>query len=185
MNFDSLLRLPTQMSENITPPNLLYSHYFDDPERPNNFNASNQMIDQNCSVMRHNWIHTNVPPPTLLNSSNYLTKSYSTLSDQIPPNNASTVTSLSNPKVLTRTQSCDPRLNPQKELQPITPKRKLSINEYRKRKQLSLSKSEDCEKNAADVETSTKNTTAAIETKETGKSFDLILFLSTNLPYLI
>lgn len=99
-------------------------------------------------------MNTSVPPPTLLNSSNYLTKSYTTLSEpstpvsSVPPSpigvtpaaaTPSSATTPINPKVLSRTQSADPRLNPQKDLPPVTPKRKLSINEYRKRKQLTTS----------------------------------------------
>lgn len=99
-------------------------------------------------------MNTSVPPPTLLNSSNYLTKSYTTLSEPSTPVSSvpqspvsvtpvatpsSSATTPINPKVLSRTQSADPRLNPQKDLPPVTPKRKLSINEYRKRKQLTTS----------------------------------------------
>lgn len=105
-------------------------------------------------------MNTSVPPPTLLNSSNYLTKSYTTLSEpstpvaNVPPPSpigvtpssstsatapSCTATAPINPKKLTRTQSADPRLNPQKDKPPVTPKRKLSINEYRKRKQLTTS----------------------------------------------
>lgn len=48
------------------------------------------------------------------------------------------------PKIVTRTQSNDPRLNPilAAPVPPPTPKRKLSINEYRKRKQQSIGPSE-------------------------------------------
>lgn len=103
-----------------------------------------QYADNTGPGMRPNWMHTNIPPPPILNSSSYL-KSYSTLSDLSPstsgalstPTTPSPSTNpLPNPKILTRTQSADPRLNPQKEQPATTPKRKLSINEYRKRKQL-------------------------------------------------
>lgn len=96
--------------------------------------------------LRQNWVHTNIPPPSILNSSSYL-KSYSTLSEPSPSTsstpNTPTIpspssTPLQNPKVFTRTQSADPRLNPQKDVPSTTPKRKLSINEYRKRKQLNV-----------------------------------------------
>lgn len=135
-------------------------------------------------------IHQNIPPPTLLNSSNYLTKSYSTLSEPsstgvtAAPSNATPSCSSNplNPKVLTRTQSADPRLNPQKDLPPVTPKRKLSINEYRKRKQLGTNnadkpKVEESEKNDTVIDPSKlisteekqKNGTDIADTKETGK----------------
>ncbi|XP_031630526.1 inactive histone-lysine N-methyltransferase 2E isoform X2 [Contarinia nasturtii] len=128
----------TQIPANMSSSNSLY-HYLENPNRPPGYNPG-----YNAPIFP---IHTNVPPPTLLNSSNYLTKSYSTLSEPSTPvsNVPSTPTGSTtsscnnspiNPKVLTRTQSADPRLNPPKELPPITPKRKLSINEYRKRKQL-------------------------------------------------
>jgi len=140
--------------------NSLY-HYLENPNRPG-FNASayNANADTSNNPMRPHLysMHTNVPPPTLLNSSNYLTKSYTTLSEPstptVPPSPApppSVTTTPLNPKVLTRTQSADPRLNPQKDQPPATPKRKLSINEYRKRKQLTSnpekSKPEEPEKN--------------------------------------
>lgn len=96
--------------------------------------------------LRQNWMHTNIPPPPILSTSSYL-KSYSTLSEpststSVTPNTSTnpspSSTPLQNPKVLTRTQSADPRLNPQKEVPSTTPKRKLSITEYRKRKQLNV-----------------------------------------------
>lgn len=146
-------------------------------------------------------MNTSVPPPTLLNSSNYLTKSYTTLSEPstpvstVPPSpigvtpsgapSSSTTTPI-NPKVLSRTQSADPRLNPQKDLPPVTPKRKLSINEYRKRKQLTTSTEKPKVESTEKVETPAESTkdlhtedkpkngmaTVADTTKETGK-FDL------------
>lgn len=67
--------------------------------------------------------------PSLISS--FLSKSYS--SDQI--------TAIQPPKILSRAQSADPRLNPNLNVPepPPAPKRKLSINEYRKRKQQSES----------------------------------------------
>lgn len=119
---------------NIPPSSSLY-HYLDNPNRSTGYNAPHLFT-----------MNTSVPPPTLLNSSTYLTKSYSTLSEpstpvtNVPPSPVGVTPSSSsnpiNPKVLSRTQSADPRLNPPKDLPMITPKRKLSINEYRKRKQL-------------------------------------------------
>lgn len=141
------LIIPAQMYQTPPPPpgfptsniptaNSLY-HYLENPNRTPGYNPG-----YNAPMFP---IHTNVPPPTLLNSSNYLTKSYSTLSEpttpvssvpSTPTGSTPSSSSNNNPKVLTRTQSADPRLNPPKDLPPITPKRKLSINEYRKRKQL-------------------------------------------------
>lgn len=126
--------------------------------------------------------HQGYPDIALLNSSNYLTKSYSTLSEPASaPSTPSCSTNPINPKVLTRTQSADPRLNPQKELPPATPKRKLSINEYRKRKQLSSTtekpKTEEPEKSdtvvdpikSISADEKAKNGVDIKETKETGK----------------
>lgn len=167
--------------------NSLY-HYLEAPNRSGfntpNFNAASPMIDPAKNAMRPHLfsMHPNVAPPTLLNSSNYLTKSYSTLSEplsaitspvaSVPP---SANTTPLNPKVLTRTQSADPRLNPQKDLPPATPKRKLSINEYRKRKQLSVNsdkpKPEETEKseNSCDsLKATNSDDTPKTETKETG-----------------
>lgn len=143
-------------------------------------------------------MNTSVPPPTLLNSSNYLTKSYTTLSEpstpvsSVPPSpigvtpsaaTSSSATTPINPKVLSRTQSADPRLNPQKDLPPVTPKRKLSINEYRKRKQLTTSTEKPRVENTETPETPAESTKdlytddkpkngmamMADTTKETGK----------------
>lgn len=149
-------------------------------------------------------MNTSVPPPTLLNSSNYLTKSYTTLSEpstpvsNIPPSPigvappsatvSSAATTPINPKVLSRTQSADPRLNPQKDLPPVTPKRKLSINEYRKRKQLTTSTEKPKVENTEKAETPAESTkdlhtddkpkngmaTITETTKETGK-FDIFI----------
>lgn len=160
-------------------------HYLENPNRAPAYNAT-----YNAPHMFT--MNTSVPPPTLLNSSNYLTKSYSTLSEpstpvsNIPPSpigvTPSSSTNSMNPKVLSRTQSADPRLNPPKELPPVTPKRKLSINEYRKRKQLTTStekpKVESSEKiesapeptKATSTEDKPKNGMAVSDaTKETGK----------------
>lgn len=171
--------------------NSLY-HYLENPNRPGfnatNFNATSPMIDPAKNAMRPHLfsMHTNVAPPTLLNSSNYLTKSYSTLSEPssaitspvVTPVQPSNNTTPLNPKVLTRTQSADPRLNQQKDLPPATPKRKLSINEYRKRKQLSVNsdkrKPEEMEKseNSCDsTKASNSDETPKTETKETGMEF--------------
>lgn len=168
--------------------NSLY-HYLENPNRSGfntpNFNANTSpMIDPAKNTMRPHLfsMHTNVTPPTLLNSSSYLTKSYSTLSEPssvhtspVTPITPSPNTTPLNPKVLTRTQSADPRLNPQKDLPPVTPKRKLSINEYRKRKQLSVnsdkSKPEETEKseNSCDsMKATNSDETPKTETKETG-----------------
>lgn len=163
--------------------NSLY-HYLENPNRPNfnatNYNAPNDSVK--TPMRPHVFpIHTNVPPPTLLNSSNYLTKSYSTLSEStsVPTSPApappATSTTPINPKVLTRTQSADPRLNPQKDLPPATPKRKLSINEYRKRKQLSVNsdkpkaeEAEKCENSSDSMKAEAVVETPKSETKETG-----------------
>lgn len=174
--------LNPQLASNMPSTNSLY-HYLENPNRPPGFNTT-----YNAPPMFS--IHTSVPPPTLLNSSNYLTKSYSTLSEPSTsvvnvPANVGTPPSSSNspinPKVLSRTQSADPRLNPQKDLPPVTPKRKLSINEYRKRKQLTNTtekpKVESCEKTESPVESEKpvqvedkpKNGMSVVGTKETGK----------------
>lgn len=166
--------------------NSLY-HYLENPNRPGYnaaaaYNSTNVMIDP---AMRSNLysMHTNVPPLTLLNSSNYLTKSYSTLSEPpsasaspAPTPPSSTTTTPLNPKVLTRTQSADPRLNPQKDLPPATPKRKLSINEYRKRKQLTIHSdkpktevADKCENSSDSIKAVTIDEAPKSETKETGK----------------
>lgn len=173
------------------PSNSLY-HYLENPNRAGfsntpNFNATSPMIDPAKNAMRPHLfsMHTNVAPPTLLNSSNYLTKSYSTLSEPssaitspVTPVPSSTNTTPLNPKVLTRTQSADPRLNPQKDLPPATPKRKLSINEYRKRKQLSvnsdkpkLEETEKSENSCDSTKASNSDETPKTETKETGMDF--------------
>lgn len=174
----------TSSSSSSTPSSSLYQ-YLENPNRAPGYNAG-----YNAPHMFS--IHTNVPPPTLLNSSNYLTKSYSTLSEpstpvsNVPPSTPSSGATPSssnnpiNPKVLTRTQSADPRLNPPKDLPPVTPKRKLSINEYRKRKQLTttsekpnLDSSEKTESlidsnNSAPLEEKSKNGVAVDTAKETG-----------------
>lgn len=166
---------------NVPPPSSSLYHYLDNPNRAPGFNAPPLFT-----------MNTSVPPPTLLNSSNYLTKSYSTLSEpstpvsSVPPSPIAVTPSSStnpiNPKVLSRTQSADPRLNPPKELPTATPKRKLSINEYRKRKQLTTSvekfKVESKEKTETIIEPAKitaseekpKNGMAVTDsTKETGK----------------
>lgn len=176
---------PNMSSSSTTSSSTLYQ-YLEHQNRTPGYNAG-----YNASHMFS--IHTNVPPPTLLNSSNYLTKSYSTLSEpttpvsNIPPLTASTTPSASNnpinPKVLSRTQSADPRLNPPKDLPPITPKRKLSINEYRKRKQLTTTSEKPKVDNVEKIESLTdsnpttpiedkpKNGVAVDTTKDTGKYF--------------
>lgn len=175
----------TPLSATIPPTNPMY-HYLEAPNR-----APGYTTGFNPTPMFS--IHTNVPPPTLLNSSNYLTKNYSTLSEpstpvaNVPtPSVSSVVPSSSsspmNPKVLQRTQSADPRLNPQKDLPPATPKRKLSINEYRKRKQLTTTSEKpkvDCSEKeeippetskATEFEEKPKNGMAAVDTTtDTGK----------------
>lgn len=182
-----------QLASNMPSTNSLY-HYLENPNRPPGFNTA-----YNAPPMFS--IHTSVPPPTLLNSSNYLTKSYSTLSEPSTPvvnvpANVGTPPSSSNnpinPKVLSRTQSADPRLNPQKDLPPVTPKRKLSINEYRKRKQLTNTtekpKVESCEKTESPVESEKplqdedkpKNGMSVVDaTKETGKLFVILKYMYT------
>lgn len=174
----------SQLTPNISSSNSLYQ-YLENPNRAPGYNTG-----YNAPHMFP--LHTNVPPPTLLNSSNYLTKSYSTLSEPttsvgMPSTVGSTQSSNSSnpvniPKVLSRTQSADPRLNPQKDLPPATPKRKLSINEYRKRKQLTTvpekQKVEGSEKTesssdptiATQIEDKPKNgISVADATKDTGK----------------
>lgn len=175
------------LSSNIAASNPMY-HYLEPPNRPPSFNAG-----YNAPPPPMFAIHTNVPPPTLLNSSNYLTKNYSTLSEPSTPVSTSVPTpSLTsvipspsntpmNPKVLQRTQSADPRLNPPKDLPAVTPKRKLSINEYRKRKQLTTSS----EKRTVDSSEKTESPVVPIKlalvedksngdtTKETGKLIEL------------
>lgn len=192
---------PHLVGTNASTPYSLY-HYLENPNRPAADMAKQKYGKARSEGTAQNHVkswqncHPNIPAPTLLNSSNYLTKSYSTLSEpttpvsavSVPPvanlastavriaqeNSAAIVTAqeksnvmvdaglgqidvarrqfgLNQPKmspaqvnlagertgfVLTRTQSADPRLNPPKDLPPVTPKRKLSINEYRKRKQL-------------------------------------------------
>lgn len=192
---------PHLVGTNASTPYSLY-HYLENPNRPTADMAKQKYGKARPEGTSQNHVkswqncHPNIPAPTLLNSSNYLTKSYSTLSEPTTPvsavpappvaNLASTVArtaqenstaivtaqeksnvmvdaglgqidvarrqfGLNQPKmspaqvnlagertgfVLTRTQSADPRLNPPKDLPPVTPKRKLSINEYRKRKQL-------------------------------------------------
>lgn len=173
------------LSSNIPASNPMY-HYLEAPNRTPGYNAAYNQPPMFT-------IHTNVPPPTLLNSSNYLTKNYSTLSEPstpvaaVPTPSVSGVTPSSssspmNPKVLQRTQSADPRLNPPKDLPPATPKRKLSINEYRKRKQLTTS-SEKPKIDSSDkleipvdstkltvIEEKPKNGMATVDsTKDTGK----------------
>lgn len=181
----SYANVSTPLSATIPPSNPMY-HYLEAPNR-----APGYTTGFNPTPMFS--IHTNVPPPTLLNSSNYLTKNYSTLSEPstpvaiVPtPSVSSVVPSSSsspmNPKVLQRTQSADPRLNPQKDLPPATPKRKLSINEYRKRKQLTTSSEKpkvDCSEKeeippetskATEFEEKPKNGMAAVDTTtDTGK----------------
>lgn len=159
----------SQLASNMSTSNPLY-HYLENPNRQPGFNAA-----YNAPPMFS--IHTSVPPPTLLNSSNYLTKSYSTLSEpstpvatvptnvSTPPPSSSTSNTPINPKVLSRTQSADPRLNPQKDLPPVTPKRKLSINEYRKRKQLTNT----TEKPKVDT---TEKAESAFETDKTAPAED-------------
>lgn len=166
---------------NIQPSNSLY-HYLENPSRTPGYNTG-----YNAPHMFT--MNTSVPPPTLLNSSNYLTKSYTTLSEPSTPvtnipapspigvapsastsasataaaaaSSSSTTGAAINPKVLTRTQSADPRLNPPKDLPPVTPKRKLSINEYmRRRKQLTTSTEK------SKVETIDKIETPAESTKD-------------------
>lgn len=173
---------------NISSSNSLY-HYLENPSRTPGYNSS-----YNSTHMFT--MNTSVPPPTLLNSSNYLTKSYTTLSEPstpvsnippspigVTPSSSSSSTPPINPKVLTRTQSADPRLNPPKDLPPATPKRKLSINEYRKRKQLTTNTEKLKVENIVKAETAAdaakdliaddkpKNgmATVADTTKETGK----------------
>lgn len=132
----SFANVNSQSIPSISTSNALY-HYLESPNRTPVYNATTYNASHMFSM------HTNVPLPTLLNSSNYLTKNYSTLSEpSTPVANVTTPPILTqsattvNPKVLSRTQSADPRLNPPKDVPPTTPKRKLSINEYRKRKQL-------------------------------------------------
>lgn len=174
---------------NVPPPSSSLYHYLDTPNRAPGFNALPLFT-----------MNTSVPPPTLLNSSNYLTKSYSTLSEPstpvsvVPPSPISVTPSSStnqiNPKVLSRTQSADPRLNPPKELPTATPKRKLSINEYRKRKQLTTSVEKPKVENKEKIETTIEPTKIAAteekpkngmavtdSTKETGKI--LLAFLNS------
>lgn len=132
----------SQLTANIASSNSLYQ-YLENPNRAPGYNTAYNTPPPMFTM------NTSVPPPTLLNSSNYLTKNYSTLSEpSTPVTNVpaspigvtpSSSSSPINPKVLSRTQSADPRLNPQKDMPPVTPKRKLSINEYRKRKQLTTS----------------------------------------------
>lgn len=183
-----------QLTSNMPSTNSLY-HYLENQNRQPGFNTT-----YNAPPMFS--IHTSVPPPTLLNSSNYLTKSYSTLSEpSLPvvnvPANVITPPSCSNnpinPKLLSRTQSADPRLNPQKDLPPVTPKRKLSINEYRKRKQLTNTtekpKVESCEKSEGPVESEKpvqvedkpKNGMSVVETKETGKLSIILKYIQSKL----
>lgn len=188
---------------NATTPSSLY-HYLENSNRsthyspltygtpPNLLNA-----DQGTPTRSHSMfgqMHPNMTPG--INSSNYLTKSYSTLSEKTtsvsvvssPAAINSTPAAISNaltPKVLTRTQSADPRLNPPKDLPPVTPKRKLSINEYRKRKQLisgaassadkvktpetpAVPETEVTKSNALDAVKPKNGLTVASETKETG-----------------
>lgn len=178
----------------IQPSNSLY-HYLENPNsRTSAYSAGYSSAPPHMFTM-----NTSVPPPTLLNSSNYLTKSYTTLSEpstpvsSLPPPSpvsvapssslAASATTPVNPKVLARTQSADPRLNPPKDLPPVTPKRKLSINEYRKRKQLSTDrekpKAEKVERTETPAESTKdlisddkpKNGMAAVAdtTKDTGK----------------
>lgn len=192
---------------NASTPNSLYQ-YLDNPNRPTNYTTmaygtpSNVLTaDQSATTRPHSMfgaMHPNIPAPTLLNSSNYLTKSYSTLSEPTTPVSVvpspvamnitpTAISSALTPKVLTRTQSADPRLNPPKDLPPVTPKRKLSINEYRKRKQLISGgtgadkaktpetpstpeiESSVAKANALDAVKPKNGLAAASETKETGK----------------
>lgn len=145
---------------NGVPVNSPLYHYLENTCRPTNYDtlsylSSTATILDGTTVtppatMRQQSmfnVHQTIPPPTLLNSSNFLTKSYSTLADPATPSgimcNASNAKPTPPPsKVLTRTQCNDPRLNPQANTpSPAAPKRKLSINEYRKRKQLTSSSS--------------------------------------------
>lgn len=76
-----------------------------------------------------------------------VTSSFLSLSSPKVTENLSTLGSSATayPKIFTKTASSDPRLNPAlttpEPVAPITPKRKLSINEYRKRKMQSCSSS--------------------------------------------
>lgn len=175
----------SQLTANIASSNSLYQ-YLENPNRAPGYSTAYNTPPPMFTM------NTSVPPPTLLNSSNYLTKNYSTLSEpstpvtNVPPSpigvTPSSNSSPINPKVLSRTQSADPRLNPQKDLPPVTPKRKLSINEYRKRKQLTTSiekpKAEGTEKTESSIdlmkpttiEEKPKNGMAVADaSKETGK----------------
>lgn len=120
-------------------------HYLENPNRSNSYTSLNYIapsttIDPNNPQLRQHSLFT-VQNPNIINSSNYFPKSYTTLSEPATATTASgsaptTPTTVMPPKVLTRTQSADPRLNPPQNVQASNPKRKLSINEYRKRKQL-------------------------------------------------
>lgn len=138
---------------NGVPANSALYQYLENPNRPANYNsmpygmpnaATANMLDGTmatppAAMRSQSMFVQSIPPPTLLNSSNFLTKSYTTLVEPTTPIAATTAkVTPTPPKLLTRAQSNDPRLNPQvNTASPVAPKRKLSINEYRKRKQLS------------------------------------------------
>lgn len=131
---------PMLTNANLIPNNLIYQ-YLENPNRNNSYNSLNYMPPSTVMDPIHQHPLFTIHNPSLINSSNYYPKSYTTTLNE-PTTTASAPSSCSNtptvipPKVLTRTQSADPRLNPPQTLHPSTPKRKLSINEYRKRKQL-------------------------------------------------
>lgn len=126
--FNQFPEVVSQLPDVVAGKSLL-SEYLENPNKPTAFTGQSF-----SPIPTHSMFNVAIP-------------SFSTLDAAANAANASTATTstpLSSalptcPKIVTRTQSNDPRLNPSLTVPapPSAPKRKLSINEYRKRKQQS------------------------------------------------
>lgn len=112
----------------------LLSEYLENPNKPTSF--SSQTFSS--PIPTHSMFNVAIPSFSILDDP----ANSSVNANPTPSPTLSALTTC--PKIVTRTQSNDPRLNPSLTVPvvPSAPKRKLSINEYRKRKQQSTGSSE-------------------------------------------
>lgn len=107
--------------------NSVLSEYLENPNKPSAF--ANQSFP--APIPTHSMFNVAIPSYSTIDATAIVPATTTPSPQSISP------VSTTCPKIVTRTQSNDPRLNPSlaAPLPPPTPKRKLSINEYRKRKQ--------------------------------------------------
>ncbi|XP_037031288.1 uncharacterized protein LOC119070877 [Bradysia coprophila] len=160
---DMSTEYPDVISNLPNVPKSLLSEYLENPNKPTN-NHGFAMSDTPRLLSMFN-VHTPTSSRTLNNS--YLTRdpSMGSTNSQLSSITNTIPVSLPPPaKVYNRSQSADPRLNPSLVTPPDpppAPKKKLSINEYRKRKQLS---SDNVNSSPTKAEPSSNNVSNAITT---------------------